>query len=87
MAVVILQNKSRKIGTFSMQDLSFLISKNICLNFHSPFCAAKDHSSRINADKRDERLVVPPLEDLHVEKLLESGIFFWVGIWELKRKC
>lgn len=85
-AVVILQGKSGKIGTFSMQDLPFLISKNTCLNFHSPFHARKEHSNRINADRKDERLVVPHLEDLHTAKVLESGIFFWVQIWQSKRK-
>lgn len=80
MAVVIFQGKSGKIGTFSMQDLPFLISKNICLDFHSPFHAGKEHSNRINADRKDERLIVSHLEDLHAAKVLESGIFFCVGI-------
>lgn len=79
-AVVILQGKSGKNGTFSMQDLPFLISQNIYLNFHSPFHAGKEHSDRINADRKDKRLVASHLEDLHAAKVLEFGIFFWVEI-------
>lgn len=76
MAVVILQGKSGKRGTFSMQDLPFLISKHTCLNFHSPFHAGKEHSSCINADRKDERLVVPHLEVLQAAKVLEPGVLF-----------
>lgn len=75
MAVVTLKGKSGKIGTFSMQDLPFLISKNISLNLHSPFHAGKEHSDRIKVERKDERLVVPHLEDLLAAKVLGSFVF------------
>lgn len=81
MAVVILQDKSRKKNDiFSMQHLPFLISKNMCFNFYPPFHVRKEHSNNINADKQDERLVVPHVEDLHAVK---------VPAWHfpLERKC
>lgn len=52
MAVVILPGKKRKIGTFSTQNLPFLISRNACLNFHSPFHAGNGGSNCINTDRK-----------------------------------
>lgn len=54
-AVVILQDKSRKIGTFSVQDLLFWISEKLCFSFTFPCwervfqahqCWQKNESSR-----------------------------------------
>lgn len=55
-------------------------TKNTGSNYHSPFHAGKEQSNNINADRRDERLVVSHLDDIYSAEALESNVFSCVGI-------